>query len=60
MPGWDARGTAPNDQSLNGTEPCPLNPPQAGPVPPQKLRTGLQRVWYAAGYSLQGLRAGQP
>ncbi len=25
---------------------------------PQKLRTGLDRVWHAAGYSLAGLRAG--
>lgn len=25
---------------------------------PQKLRTGLSRVWHAAGYSLAGLRAG--
>ncbi|HSV82591.1 MAG TPA: diacylglycerol kinase [Ramlibacter sp.] len=27
-------------------------------VNPQKLRTGLNRVWHAAGYSLAGLRAG--
>ena len=27
-------------------------------VNPQKLRTGLDRVWHAAGYSLAGLRAG--
>ncbi|HEY1226771.1 MAG TPA: diacylglycerol kinase [Ramlibacter sp.] len=25
---------------------------------PQKLRTGLSRVWHATGYSLAGLRAG--
>ena len=25
---------------------------------PQKSRSGLTRVWHAAGYSLQGLRAG--
>lgn len=25
---------------------------------PQKLRTGLDRIWHAAGYSLAGLRAG--
>ena len=29
-----------------------------GPVNPQKLRSGLSRVWHAAGYSLAGLRAG--
>lgn len=28
------------------------------PVNPQKLRTGLNRLWHAAGYSLAGLRAG--
>ncbi|MES2482817.1 MAG: diacylglycerol kinase [Pseudomonadota bacterium] len=27
-------------------------------VPPQKQRTGLNRIWHAAGYSLAGLRAG--
>ena len=27
-------------------------------VNPQKRRTGLRRVWHAAGYSLEGLRAG--
>lgn len=34
-------------------------PPQALPDPnAQKLRTGLNRIWHAAGYSLAGLRAG--
>ena len=28
------------------------------PVNPQKARTGFNRVWHAAGYSLAGLRAG--
>ena len=28
------------------------------PVNAQKSRTGLNRVWHAAGYSLEGLRAG--
>ena len=28
------------------------------PVNPQKTRRGLQRIWHATGYSLQGLRAG--
>jgi diacylglycerol kinase (ATP) len=31
---------------------------EAPPVNPQKLRTGLARIWHAAGYSLAGLRAG--
>jgi len=28
------------------------------PANPQKLRSGLARLWHATGYSLQGLRAG--
>lgn len=35
----------------------PLDDP-AFQVPPQKLRTGLTRIWYATGYSLAGMRAG--
>lgn len=37
------------------------SPPQAlsqSPAHQQKLRTGLNRVWHAAGYSFAGLRAG--
>ena len=34
-------------------------PPEALPdANPQKLRTGLNRIWHATGYSLAGLRAG--
>lgn len=37
-------------------------PPQAAPTPPpenpQKGRRGLNRLWHAAGYSWEGLRAG--
>lgn len=34
-------------------------PPElASATNPQKLRTGLLRIWHAAGYSLAGLRAG--
>lgn len=34
-------------------------PPElTSPVYPHKLRTGLSRIWHAAGYSLAGLRAG--
>ena len=29
----------------------------AGPVNPQKARSGLSRLWHATGYSLQGLRS---
>ena len=36
--------------------PTPSGP--AGPVHPQKQRTGLRRIWHAAGYSVDGLRAG--
>jgi len=36
-----------------------LSPPQpVAPVNPQKARSGLNRIWHAAGYSLEGLRAG--
>ena len=28
------------------------------PTNPQKARTGLNRIWHATGYSLEGLRAG--
>lgn len=33
-------------------------PSSSSAVNPQKLRTGLSRVWHAGGYSLAGLRAG--
>jgi diacylglycerol kinase (ATP) len=34
-------------------------PPEAlPPVNPQKMRSGLNRIWHAAGYSLEGLQAG--
>lgn len=32
--------------------------PASSPANPQKLRTGLDRVWHAAGFSIAGLRAG--
>lgn len=35
----------------------PLTPPTPS-ANPQKSRSGLNRVWHAAGYSLAGLRAG--
>lgn len=35
-----------------------MTPTPQDNVNPQKSRTGLNRVWHAAGYSLQGLRAG--
>jgi diacylglycerol kinase (ATP) len=35
-----------------------LRPDSLAPSNPQKLRTGLSRVWHATGYSLAGLRAG--
>ena len=35
------------------------SPPEIlAPANPQKLRTGLSRMWHAAGYSMAGLRAG--
>ena len=37
----------------------PSSPPEpTSSVNPQKTRTGLHRVWHAAGYSVEGLRAG--
>ena len=33
-------------------------PEPPAPANPQKARTGLNRLWHAAGYSLEGLRAG--
>ena len=33
-------------------------PQPTAPANPQKARTGLNRIWHAAGYSLEGLRAG--
>jgi len=37
--------------------PSPLPEPTA-PANPQKARKGLNRIWHAAGYSIEGLRAG--
>ena len=36
----------------------PSLPPSAPIANPQKARTGLHRIWHAAGYSIAGLRAG--
>lgn len=36
--------------------PPPASP--AAPANPQKARSGLNRVWHATGYSIEGLRAG--
>ena len=33
-------------------------PASAAPANSQKARTGLSRIWHAAGYSIAGLRAG--
>jgi diacylglycerol kinase (ATP) len=41
----------------NRPMPLPL-PESAAPANPQKARTGLNRIWHAAGYSIEGLRAG--
>jgi diacylglycerol kinase (ATP) len=39
--------------------PSPVSKPTSvHEVNPQKSRTGLNRVWHATGYSLEGLRAG--
>jgi len=42
-----------------GDNPGMSSPPEAlTPANQQKFRTGLNRVWHAAGYSFAGLRAG--
>ena len=41
------------------SSPTPRAPEAAAhPANPQKSRTGLNRLWHATGYSLNGLRAG--
>jgi diacylglycerol kinase (ATP) len=35
-----------------------MHPDTDAPVNPQKSRKGLDRLWHATGYSLEGLRAG--
>ena len=41
------------------TIPVMSSPPQVtSPADQQKLRTGLDRIWHAAGFSFAGLRAG--
>ena len=45
--------------ALLHNRPMPLRLPEsAAPANPQKARTGLNRIWHAAGYSIEGLRAG--
>jgi len=39
-------------------QPTPPHAPADNPVNPQKQRTGVDRLWHAAGYSVSGLRAG--
>ena len=36
----------------------PSSPSTDAPANPQKARSGLNRIWHAAGYSMEGLRAG--
>ena len=36
----------------------PFDPTRSAPANPQKARSGLNRIWHATGYSLEGLRAG--
>lgn len=61
---WNARRRAAEHLTATavGDNPAmqirPQDTPVGTPVNPQKLRTGLSRVWHAAGYSMDGLRAG--
>jgi diacylglycerol kinase (ATP) len=43
---------------LGDNPPMSIPPEALSPANQQKFRTGLVRVWHAAGYSLAGLRAG--
>lgn len=36
----------------------PSSPSPDAPANPQKARSGLNRIWHATGYSMEGLRAG--
>lgn len=46
----------PRPTSTPATTSPPLQPD--APANPQKARSGLNRIWHAGGYSIQGLRAG--
>lgn len=46
------------NRSSARAQPSAQRPARGQPVNPQKLRTGLSRIWHAAGYSIAGLRAG--
>jgi diacylglycerol kinase (ATP) len=43
---------------LGDNPPMSIPPEALSPANQQKFRTGLDRVWHAAGYSMAGLRAG--
>src|SRR6218665_1454290 len=63
-PGW-CMSTGPQNSALPNPSPPPAAPAKRqddaandAPNNPQKARTGLRRIWHAAGYSIDGLRAG--
>jgi diacylglycerol kinase (ATP) len=43
---------------LGDNPPMSIPPEALSPANQQKFRTGLDRIWHAAGYSMAGLRAG--
>ena len=45
--------SAPDNQPMQ-----PFEHTRSAPANPQKARSGLNRIWHATGYSLEGLRAG--
>jgi diacylglycerol kinase (ATP) len=45
--------SAPDNRRMQSLDPSPH-----APANPQKARSGLNRIWHATGYSLEGLRAG--
>src|SRR6218665_928699 len=69
MTRWQAPGWCMSTGPQNSAMPNPTPPPAArakrqedapndAPNNPQKARTGRRRIWHAAGYSIDGLRAG--
>ena len=56
--GWNPAVRYHHSTMNQPTPTTPIAPPTPLSANPQKARTGLSRVWHAAGYSLAGLRAG--
>src|SRR6218665_4004652 len=59
-PGWCMSPGLQNSAMPNPSPPPPPPPKRQDEAPnnPQKARAGLRRIWHAAVYSIDGLRAG--